>query len=152
MSAFGIDVDPEAVCIYDEPPSKHEALDTLVQAIGRTDVINSLPEFQKAVHEREAVMSTGIGSGVAIPHVRSSAVRAPAVGVGLCPDGIDFDTLDNQPVSIIVLFAMPAGSQKDYLGLLAQVMLSMKMQGFREKLMQCTTNQQVADLINSMET
>lgn len=151
MSAFGIDIDPKAVCIYREPPTKHEALDTLVQAIGGTDVIDSLPDFQKAVYEREAVMSTGIGSGVAIPHVRSTAVRRPAVAVGLCPDGIDFDTLDNQPVSIIVLFAMPAGSQKDYLGLLAQVMLAMKMDGFREKLMQCNTSQEVADLINNMD-
>lgn len=151
MSAFGIDVNPEAVCIFDEPLSKHDVLDVLVAALSKTGIITNIDDFRKAVHEREAVMSTGIGSGVAIPHVRSTAVEEPAVGLGLSPAGVDYDTLDNQPVHIIVLFAMPAGSQKDYLGLLAQVMLAIKTEGFKERLLACTTTKEATDVVNDTE-
>lgn len=151
MSAFGIDVDPAAVCIFDQPAVKHDALDALVEAISATSVIDDVEGFRRAVYEREAVMSTGIGSGVAIPHVRSQAVRKPAVGVGLSREGIDFDTLDNQPVNIIVLFAMPAGSQRDYLSLLAQVMLALKASGFRERLLNCESKESAAELVNDTD-
>ncbi len=149
MSAFGIDVNPEAVCIFDEPMSKHDVLDALVAALSRTGIITNIDEFRKAVHEREAVMSTGIGSGVAIPHVRSASVKEPRVGLGLSPAGVDYDTLDNQPVHIIVLFAMPSGSQKDYLGLLAQVMLAIKTEGFKDRLLSCTTPKEAVEVVNS---
>ncbi|MFO7776152.1 MAG: PTS sugar transporter subunit IIA, partial [Candidatus Hydrogenedentota bacterium] len=85
------------------------------------------------------------------PHVRSGAVKEPAVGLGLSPAGVDYDTLDNQPVHIIVLFAMPSGSQKDYLGLLAQVMLAIKTEGFKERLLSCTTPKEATDVVNNTE-
>jgi fructose-specific phosphotransferase system IIA component len=149
MSAFGLDIVPSAVCIYPEQASKHEALDFLVDAIASSGAVSDLDEFRRAVHERESVMSTGIGSGVAIPHVRIDAIRRATVGVGISHSGIDFNTLDDKPVNIIVLFAMPSGSQKEYLFLLAQVMTAMKQDGFRQSLADCTTPEEVVTLLNS---
>jgi fructose-specific phosphotransferase system IIA component len=149
MSLFGLAIDPKAVCIFDGGVSKHEALDLLVDAISATGTVEDADAFRRAVREREAVMSTGIGSGVAIPHVRIDAILQPSVGVGISQEGIDFNTLDNKPVHIIVLFAMPSGSQKEYLQLLAQVMTTMKEPGFREKLGACTTPDDVASILNA---
>ncbi|GMV94104.1 MAG: PTS fructose/mannitol transporter subunit IIA [Candidatus Hydrogenedentota bacterium] len=149
MSLFGLTIDARSVCIFERPVSKHEALDRLVDAIAVTGTVDDAEAFRRAVRERESVMSTGIGSGVAIPHVRIDAINSASVGVGISRDGIDFNTLDNKPVHIIVLFAMPSGSQKEYLGLLAQVMTTMKAPGFREKLGACATPDEVVSLLNT---
>lgn len=149
MSVFGIDIEKGAVCIFKNGISKHDALDRLVDAIANTGVVTDRDMFHRAVHEREAIMSTGIGSGVAIPHVRISSVLRPTVGVGISREGIDFDTLDNKPVNILVLFAMPAGSQKEYLGLLAQVMLALRAPGFRDNLLACRTTDEIVALLNA---
>ncbi len=148
MSAFGIEVDASSVCLFNEPVSKHEALTQLAQAVAAAHDIDDSETLIKAIFEREAVMSTGIGSGVAIPHVRVDVVRMPSVGVGISRVGIDYDTLDNEPVYIIILFAMPSGSQKEYLGLLAQVMITMKTPGFTKQLQACSTPEEVAALLN----
>ncbi|MFO7975842.1 MAG: PTS sugar transporter subunit IIA [Candidatus Hydrogenedentota bacterium] len=139
MAAFGIDIDRNRICVFKKPLSKHDALDKLVDVLFATEAIPDREAFRKAVYDREGVMSTGIGQGVAIPHVRIEGVRKPAVSVGISKRGIDFDTLDNQLVHAVVLFAMPAGSQKEYLGLLAQVMTALKKPGFREQLIDCET-------------
>ncbi|HOD50297.1 MAG TPA: PTS sugar transporter subunit IIA [Candidatus Hydrogenedentes bacterium] len=147
MAAFGIDIDRDRICVFKKALSKHDALCKLVDALFATGGIPDREAFRKAVCDREAVMSTGIGQGLAIPHVRFEGVRKPAVGVGISKQGIDFDTLDNQVVHVIVLFAMPAGSQKEYLGLLAQVMTALKEPKFLERLVECDTPEEVEDVL-----
>lgn len=150
MTAFGLEVDRDLICILEGRPNKREALDALVDALGsKTDLVTDIVELRQAVFAREEVMSTGIGQGVAIPHVRVDTVKSPAVALGICKDGIDFGTLDNEPVHIVVLFAMPAGSQRIYLGLLAQVMLALKTPGFCQELVSCETPEAVLELVNS---
>jgi len=149
MSVFGLEIEASAVCIYPEQVSKHDALDSLVDAIASSGIVSDIDAFRGAVHERESVMSTGIGSGVAIPHVRIDAVSRATVGVGISHGGIEFNTLDNKPVNIIVLFAMPSGSQKEYLSLLAQVMTAMKNEEFRKSLVDCTTRERVVEVLNN---
>ena len=149
MSAFGVEIDPAHVCILPTGLSKHDALDRLIGAVAQSPNITDAQAFRKAVHDREAVNSTGIGGGVAIPHVRLEGVEKPAVGVGISTQGIDFDTLDNQLVHAVVLFAMPAGSQKEYLGLLAQVMTALKKPGFRERLIECQTPEEVEAVLDA---
>jgi len=138
------------VVVLQGNPSKREALEQLVHALAaRQDLVSGADELRQAVFAREDVMSTGIGQGVAIPHVRVDAVKQPAVVIGISKEGIAFGALDNTPVHIIVLFAMPSGSQRVYLGLLAQVMLTLKMPGFCEALVSCTTPEAVLELVNA---
>lgn len=148
MSVFGIDITPQAVRFFDPGVSKHDALDALVDAIVSTGAIQDPASFRRAVHEREQVMSTGIGQGVAIPHVRIDAVARGVVGVGIAKCGIEFDTLDNEPVRIIVLFAMPSGSHREYLTLLASVMTVMKEAEFRDQLIACDTPEDISAVLN----
>jgi len=147
MSVFGIQVDAETVRVFKSGVSKRDALNVLINAVAETDVVSDVEAFRRSVHDREAVMSTGIGSGVAIPHVRIDEITRPTVAVGVSHDGIDFDTLDHEPVHVVVLFAMPSGSQREYLGLLAQVMLSLKTPGFRDRLAVCNTPEEVLGVL-----
>jgi len=148
MSAFGIDIPANCVRVFQQGDSKRTALDALVEAILSTGAVSDSESFRRAVHEREDVMSTGIGQGIAIPHVRLDVIERPVVGIGIAKDGIDFDTLDNEPVSLIVLFAMPAGAQKEYLGLLAQVMRALKDDSFRNTLLECDAPAEISRMIN----
>ena len=86
---------------------------------------------------------------IAIPHVRIDEITEPTIGVGISPSGIDFDALDGNPVNIVVLFAMPSGSDKEYLGLLAQVMLSLRTAGFTQKLLACKSPDEVVKVLDT---
>jgi len=149
MSAFGIFIPESLIRVFDTAQTKQSALEQLVRAISAAGAVEDEGALSRAVHEREAIMSTGIGQGIAIPHVRMDGIVQPTVAVGISSVGLDFDTLDNEPVQVIVLFAMPAGSQKEYLGLLAQVMKALKDDAFRERLTQCDSREAAAAVINA---
>ncbi len=149
MSVFGFDIDPSLVTMVKGGVSKHDALDQLVDVMAKHPAITDAEAFRRAVHEREGVMSTGIGGGVGIPHVRMKQVSSLIVGVGIAPKGLDYDTLDNEPVYVMVLFATPEGAAREYLKLLAQVMGALRKDStLFEKLMDCRTPKAVADLLN----
>ena len=111
------------VLILREKLSKHDALDKLIEAMSANPVVQDREAFKKAIFARESITSTGIGEGIAIPHVHIPEITETTRGVAIAPKGVDFDTLDNHPVHVIILFATPQDADKEYLGLLAQVMI-----------------------------
>ena len=147
MNAFGIAIDKSCIHVFDASATKRVALDALIDIVSRHDGTDDVEQFKSAVYQREAIMSTGVGGGVAIPHVRFRGVRRATLGLGISKRGIDYGALDNEPVHIIVLFAMPVHSDKEYLDLLAQVMMSLKKTGFREKLIACATSEEVLEVL-----
>lgn len=150
MNAFGKKIPKEVVCIFEEETPKHVALDSMIGAICSVGVIDDREAFQKALYERESIRSTGF-KGVAIPHVRIDEISEPTVGVGICREGIDFDSLDSDRVNIVVLFAMPSGSDKEYLGFLAKVMMALRSGDFCEKLLACETSEEVETVLANQE-
>jgi len=148
MSVFGITIEQPQIVLIKGGTSKHDALDQLIDAVAQNPAIADKQAFRHAVHERESVMSTGIGGGIAIPHVRIPEVRTPTVGVGIAPKGLDFGTLDNRPVYILVLFATPAGADKEYLGLLAQVMMALRNRTLYDRLVTCRNAAEAYTVLN----
>jgi mannitol/fructose-specific phosphotransferase system IIA component (Ntr-type) len=146
MGAFGKNIPESVIRVFPGGLSKKAALETMMEAIAATGVVKDRAAFLRALFEREAIRSTGF-KGIAIPHVRIDEISEPTVGVGISRTGIEFDALDGAPVNIIVLFAMPSGSDKEYLGYLAQVMLSLRTAGFTQKLLACDTPEEVARVI-----
>jgi mannitol/fructose-specific phosphotransferase system IIA component (Ntr-type) len=149
MSAFGIEIPKSQIVFIRGGTSKYDALNQLVDALATNPAITDREALRRAVHEREAVMSTGIGGGVAIPHVRIPEVTQPVVGVGIAPKGLEFQSLDNKPVYVIILFATPQEADKEYLGLLAQVMLALKDKNLYQSLLTCKTPADVARVLNA---
>ncbi len=148
---FGIEIDESAICFFDGDSSKKEVLDALVDAMSVSGDAADVEAFRNAIHERESIMSTGIGSGVAIPHVRIDNVPKPAVGLGICKDGLNFETFDGQPVHVIVLFAMPSNSHREYLSILSRVMTKLRMPDFRAQFLGCDSPAEVAELLRGNE-
>jgi len=148
MNAFGTDIAPAQICIIKAGASKHEALDQLVEATATHPCITDREALRRAVHEREAISSTGIGGGVAIPHVRLPELPKLVLAIGIAPKGIEFDTLDNKPVYIMVLFVTPKEKNKEYLGHLAQVMQALRDPELFQALVACHTPGQADNVLN----
>ena len=102
--------------------TKAEALNELVAVMAAADIGVGQDELARAVFKREALMSTGIGNGLAIPHVRLGGVTEAVMAVGVSEAGLgDYQSLDTEPVHIVVLIAAPQGQHEQYVRLLAEV-------------------------------
>jgi len=123
LSAF---VGVERVITLSGSPSKHQALLHLAEATSRHPAVKDRAAFLKAIFDREEVTSTGIGSGVAIPHARLASISTFVITIGLCRRGVDFSAPDRIPTQVVVMIA---GGEKDrsaYLRVLATVAARLK--------------------------
>lgn len=91
-------------------------------------------EVLSAVEEREAVLSTGIGFGVAIPHARSSAVRELCMVCGVSPEPIPFDSIDAEPVRLFFLIVGPESSAGQHVKVLSRIARLVRKDHFRQQL------------------
>lgn len=125
---------PDAIlCLHGQ--TKREVLDELVAYAARHA---GVPEARlaTAVWKREDLMSTGICRGIAIPHVRMTALSRMHLFVGVCEHPIaDYECMDGAPVRILVFIAAPAGEQAAYLHLLARISQKLKDGNTLERLM-----------------
>lgn len=122
------------VCLKER--TKDAALRSMIELLATSPSIESKEKLSDAVFQREALMSTGIGWGLAVPHVRIDSVRDVVMAVGISRDGIsDYVSLDDKPVRLIFLIAAPEGQHAAYLRLLSTISLRTKQLG--EHLMAC---------------
>lgn len=113
--------------------TKVDALNEIVTAANNFSDSIGTEELARAVWEREKMMSTGIGQGLGIPHVRLPGLEDAVMAVGVSRNGIaDYESLDNQPVHIIVLIAAPQGRHEIYIRLLAKVANILKQDDIRK--------------------
>ena len=99
--------------------TKEEILEMLVSFMEtNTDLIENKDEFYKQILEREAVGSTGIGMGVAVPHARSRGVKDVIVALAVLEYPVDFNSIDGELIKTIALVGAPKDKSKEYLGLL----------------------------------
>jgi len=148
MSAFGVTVDAGCVCIFEAGIAKDTALDRLAAATARAEAIADVVQLQEAVRNREISQSTAIGGGVAIPHAYTDAVEKPRIGVGISTQGLSFGGAEAGPVHVVVFFLMPASANRQYLELLAQLMVAMKAPSFLNRLAACETPAEVVEILN----
>lgn len=106
----------------------------------------------QAVKNREKTMSTGIGFGIAIPHASTDAISKVTAVLARSTGGINFDSLDNQPVKLVVLFLVPAGQYQQHLKTLASISRFLNDRDFREQAEQAKTPDDLYQLILKRET
>ena len=113
--------------------TKIVALNEIVTAVGNFNDSIGTEELSRAIWKRERMMSTGIGQGLGIPHVRLPGLSDAVMAVGISRNGIaDYESLDNKPVHIIVLIAAPQGRHEIYIRLLAKVANVLKQDKIRK--------------------
>ncbi|MDO9628478.1 MAG: PTS sugar transporter subunit IIA [Acholeplasmataceae bacterium] len=107
--------------------------------------------FLDDIYEREAIVSTGIGMKIAIPHAKSKHVLIPSVIFGKSEKGIEFNSLDSKPAHLFFMIAMPEDSANQHLKVLALLSRKLMHESFREALMQAKTKEEVLALLYTME-
>ena len=100
-------LDARSILLDASPKSKSEALDQIVDLMVKSEKINDKEAYRKQVYAREEESTTGIGEGIAIPHGKCDAVTKPGLAAMVVKDGVDFDSLDGEPVTLIFLIAAP---------------------------------------------
>jgi len=105
----------------------------------------------KSLMEREKIETTGIGSGVALPHARIKGLKRSRFAFGIAPKGIDFKSLGGKPVTSIFLILFPEKEANTQLYVLARLSRFLNNKNFLKKLSACKTGQQVIDVFTQYE-
>lgn len=108
---------------------------------------NEADDVVKAILKRELLSSTGIGDGVAIPHAKHPSVDRLIGTVAVTPKGVPFDSVDNDPVYVLVMLISPQERPSEHLRALEGVSRCLKDKEFVRSLRQATTPQEIWDLI-----
>ena len=97
--------------------------------------------------DRERLMSTGIGIGVAVPHTRCPETETFTIAIGRSLEGVRYDSVDGKPVNLVILIIAPGNDRREYLQLLAKVVMRLKDREFFQKLMDAPTPGDIYDII-----
>lgn len=129
--------------------NRWEAIDELIQNLVATGKIR--PEHQEAiaavVKKRESSMSTGIGFGIGIPHASTDLIFEVVGSLGRSRNGVNFDSLDNQPVHLVMLFLVPQGQFQKHLHTLANIAKLLHRTEFRQALEQAPNAETMLQII-----
>lgn len=129
--------------------SRDEVISELVRAVedaGRLKK-NERQDIVKALIDRENEASTGLGKGVAVPHVKHPAIKKPVGVVGRSSSGIDFVSLDKQPVYTVLLLLSPAKEPERHLEAMEKIFEHLQQEKFRRFLRQSETAEQINELL-----
>ena len=131
--------------------NKEEVITELVDLLDASGALIDRNVVLEAVLTREQTRSTGIGSGIAIPHGKCSGVSELVMAIGIAPDPVDFDSIDGKGVSIIVLLVSPMDRTGPHIQALARISRLMLDDEFKAKLENSTSSEAVYELISTKE-
>jgi fructose-specific phosphotransferase system IIA component len=127
-------LNPNAVTLRLKARTKREALVELVELLESAHGFKSQGEILDRVMRREAMMTTGIGNGVAIPHGKARSVDRMAAACAVAPEGLDFESEDGKPVYLFVLFVSPENATTLHVRVLANLSRLLKEESVRMNL------------------
>jgi fructose-specific phosphotransferase system IIA component len=131
--------------------NKREILEELVGLLDVGDKITDRGKVLDAVLQREEIMSTGIGHGIAIPHGKSEFVTELGGVLGIKPQGVDFDALDGKPTYIFFLLVSPMDVSGPHIKALARISRLLKGEEFRQRLIHAVDRSNAIEILEAEE-
>ena len=113
--------------------------------------LNDQDVYKQGIYAREELSTTGIGEGIAIPHAQSEAVNAPGLAAMVVKDGVDYQSLDNQPAKLFFMIAVPKTGGNEHLQILAMLSQMLMDTDFKDSLINAQSVEEFMDLINQKE-
>ena len=144
-------LDARSILLDASPKSKNEALDQIVDLMVKSEKINDKEAYRKQVYAREEESTTGIGEGIAIPHGKCDAVTKPGLAAMVVKDGVDFDSLDGEPVTLMFLIAAPNTEDNIHLDVLSKLSVLLMNEEFTESLRNAKTVEEFMSIINDAD-
>ncbi|HVP58919.1 MAG TPA: PTS sugar transporter subunit IIA, partial [bacterium] len=125
--------------------TKNDALKELFAVMESAPEVTNGKDFERSVLEREQILTTGIGSEIAVPHVKIPSVSNFVMAIGRSRSGIDFEALDGKPVHLVILIASSDKQRDEFLKVLDRVVQLFKDEVFRRKILKARTS---PDILN----
>ncbi|NGX57743.1 MAG: PTS system mannose-specific EIIBCA component [Chlamydiae bacterium] len=138
-------LDPKMI-IFLNGKSRDDVIKSLVDTLVKERKVDHNESLFDAIIEREKIVTTGIGMGVAIPHAKLQEYDDFFIAVGILDKGVDWDALDNNPVRLVFLIGGPDDKQTEYLQILSSLTLALKDEERRKKILNAKSPEEVVKL------
>jgi fructose-specific phosphotransferase system IIA component len=131
--------------------TKEEVLEELIDIVSKSNLVKDADQLMRDVIEREELVTTGVGYGVAFPHAKTKATKGIVIAFGRSEKGIDFDAMDHKPVHLFFLIAAPEDAIGAHLNVMARLSYIMKSEENREKMMKVTSPGEFLQMIDAVD-
>jgi fructose-specific phosphotransferase system IIA component len=150
MDIFSL-LDPETVLPNLKAKNKADILEKLVSSLSYKLSEEEIRDIYEAILEREQIMSTGVGKGLAIPHGKTSTVDQTYAAFAILNEPVDYDAIDDKPVDMVFLLVGPQNSNSMHIKLLSRISRLMNNSRFRAELRECTSAEEIIDQFKKEE-
>lgn len=144
-------LDKRSIEINGSPKSKNEALDQMVALMAKSGKINDMEAYRKEVYRREEEGTTGVGEGIAIPHGKGAFVDKPGLAAMVVKDGVDYDSLDGEPVHLIFLIAAPNTKDNVHLDVLSKLSVLLMNEDFSRALQNAKSPEEFIKIVDEAD-
>jgi PTS system fructose-specific IIC component len=131
--------------------TKEEIINELVDLATKSKLVKDKSELLEAILEREKLVTTGVGYGVAFPHAKTKAIKGIIIVFGRIKEGIEFEAMDHKPVNLVFLIAAPEDAIGAHLNVMARLSFIMKNEKNRETLLKARNPREVLEVLDSVE-
>lgn len=136
--------------VFLDATTRDEAIQTLVDTLGTTNTVSDAKAFNQAILDREKLVSTGIGMGVALPHAKMEICHSFFICIGILYKGVNWKAIDNAPVRIVFMIGGPDDKQTEYLQILSNLTQFIKKEDIRKKLLTLNSKEAIMELFNNL--
>ena len=144
-------LDVRSISLNAAPADKSQTLDVAVALMTKSGRISDEEAYRKQVYDREEESTTGIGEGIAIPHGKCDAVKKPGLAAMVIPGGVDFDSLDGEPVTLLFLIAAPNTEDNVHLDVLSKLSMMLMDEEFTRSLRAAKTPEEFLAIIDQAD-
>ena len=131
--------------------TKEAVIEELVNLAATSNMVKDRDQLMADIREREELVTTGVGYGVAFPHAKTRSVKGIVIAFGRSDTGIDFEAMDHKPVNLFFLIAAPEDAIGAHLNVMARLSFLMKAVENRQKLMEATSPGDVLTLVDKID-
>ncbi|MFC2131553.1 PTS sugar transporter subunit IIA [Bacteroidota bacterium] len=144
-------LDIDSIKINLNVDSKNELLEQMMFLADKSGKVIDREEAKQEVFEREKIMSTGVGKGIALPHAKTNAISKTIGAIAILSEPVDYDSLDGKPVNIVFLLLGMENNVGNHLRLLSKISRLMNNDSFRGQLLQSQSSSEILDLFRKFE-
>ena len=142
---------PESIDLNAAPKDKNDTIRQAVALMAKSGNISNIEAYTKQVMAREEESTTGVGEGIAIPHGKCDAVTRPGLAAMIIRDGVDYDSLDGEPVNVLFLIAAPNTKDNVHLDVLSKLSVLLMDEDFTAALKAAKTTDEFLKVIDDAD-
>ena len=144
-------LDKRSISLDATPADKKATLDMAVELMAKSGKLMDVEQYRAQVYAREEESTTGIGEGIAIPHGKCDAVKTPGLAAMVIKNGVDYDSLDGEPVTLLFLIAAPNTKDNVHLDVLSKLSVMLMDENFTTSLRNAKSVEEFLQIIDAAD-